>query len=173
VIVLNTILFYFLSALAVGSAVMMVTRRNIVHGAIFLMTALLATAGIFLLLQAELLFIVQIVLCAGGTMVLFVLVIMLVNPNITTELVKFSRQRFIATALTVVLAAQVLFAIFVGRTSLRLPAMQLSISPKNAEAVGDALFHQFIVPFEIVSVLLLVAMIGAGVMAKRRGDAIR
>lgn len=170
--VLTTILFYFFSALAVASAVTMITRRNIVHAAIFLMTALLATAGIFLLLQAELLFIVQIFLCAGGTMVLFVFVIVLVNPNITAGLMRFSRQRFVAAVLTLVFAAQVLFAIVVGRTSLRLPAMPLSISPKNAEAVGDALFHQFIVPFEVASVLLLVAMIGAVVMAKRRGDAI-
>jgi NADH-quinone oxidoreductase subunit J len=51
---------------------------------------------------------------------------------------------------------------------LRLPALQANISPQNTEAVGDALFHQFIVPFEIVSVLLLVSLIGAAVMAKRR-----
>jgi len=59
----------------------MVTRRNVVHGAIFLITALLATAGIFLQLRAEFLFIVQIILYVGGIMVLFVFVIMLVNPR--------------------------------------------------------------------------------------------
>jgi NADH-quinone oxidoreductase subunit J len=170
-IALNTILFYLFSGLAVGSAVLMVTRRNLVHAAIFLVTTLLATAGIFLLLQAEFLFILQIFLYAGGIMALFVFVIMLVNPKLAPGVLRLTRQRVVAVALSLVLAAQVLFAILVGRTSLRLPAMQASIAPKNTEAVGDALLHQFAVPFEIGSILLLVAMIGAVVMAKRGRDA--
>ena len=64
--VLNSILFYFFAALAVGSAILMVTRRNVVHGAVYLITTLLATAGVFLLLQAEFLFIVQVILYVGG-----------------------------------------------------------------------------------------------------------
>src|SRR5216110_3947403 len=76
---LDKVLFYFFAGIAVVSAVLMVTRRNVVHSAIFLITALLATAGIFLQLRAEFLFIVQIILYVGGIMVLFVFVIMLVN----------------------------------------------------------------------------------------------
>jgi|SRR5246127_3292298 NADH-quinone oxidoreductase subunit J len=166
--VLNSILFYFFSALAVGSAILMVTRRNIVHAAVFLITTLLATAGIFLQLQAEFLFIVQVILYVGGIMVLFVFVIMLVNLDVSMRLVQFNRQWFVAGALALVLAAQVLFAVWAGRTSLRLPAMQVDISPKNTEAVADALFSKYMLPFEIASILLLVAMIGAVVMAKRR-----
>jgi NADH-quinone oxidoreductase subunit J len=67
-----------------------------------------------------------------------------------------------------VLAAQVLFAFWAGRTTLRLPAMQVEIAPKNTEAVADALFSKYMLPFEIASILLLVAMVGAVVMAKRR-----
>lgn len=166
--VLNSMLFYFLGALAVGSAILMVTRRNIVHAAVFLITTLLATAGIFLQLQAEFLFIVQVLLYVGGIMVLFVFVIMLVNLDVSMRLVQFNRQWFVAGALALVLAAQVLFAVWAGRTSLRLPAMQVDISPKNTEAVADALFSKYMLPFEIASILLLVAMIGAVVMAKRR-----
>ena len=165
---LNTLFFYFLSAIAVGSAILMVTRRNIAHAAIFLVTALLATAGIFLQLQSEFLFIVQVFLYAGGIMVLFVFAIMLLHLEPAARLAKFNRSQVIAATLTLVLGAQILYAVFVGRSSLRLPALQANISTQNTEAVGDALFHQFIVPFEIVSVLLLIAMIGAAVMAKRR-----
>ncbi len=167
-ILLNTVLFYFLSTIAVGSAILMVTRRNIVHAAIFLMTALLATAGIFLQLQSEFLFIAQVFLYAGGVMVLFALVIMPLNRDASARPVRFSRQHTRAATLGLALGAQILFAVFVGRTSLRLPALQASLSPRNTEAVGDALFHQFVVPFEIASVLLLVAMIGAVVTAKAR-----
>jgi NADH-quinone oxidoreductase subunit J len=166
--VLNSILFYFFSALAIASAILMVTRRNIVHAAVFLITALLATAGIFLQLQAEFLFIVQVILYVGGIMVLFVFVIMLVNLDVSMRLVQFNRQWFVAGALALVLGAQVLFAVWAGHTSLRLPAMQVDISPKNTEAVADALFSKYMLPFEIASILLLVAMIGAVVMAKRR-----
>src|SRR5271169_7135875 len=165
---LDKILFAFFALLAVGSAIMMVTRRNIVHGAVYLITTLLATAGIFLQLEAEFLFIVQIILYVGGIMVLFVFVIMLVNLDVSMRLVQFNRQWVVAGALSLVLAAQFLFAIWAGRGALRLPAMATEISPKNTEAVADALFSRYMLPFEIASILLLVAMIGAVVMAKRR-----
>lgn len=167
---LNTILFYFFSAIAVGSAVLMVTRRNVVHAAIFLLTALLATAGIFLQLQAEFLFIIQIFVFAGGIMVLFVLVLMLLDLDVPVRAaqLKLNRRQKVAAALAVVLAAQMLFAISVGRGSLRLAALPGDIAPRNTEAIGDALLHRSVVPFEITSILLLVAMIGAVVMARRK-----
>lgn len=164
---LNAVMFYFFAALAIASAILMVTRRNIVHGAVFLITTLLATAGIFLQLQAEFLFVVQIILYVGGIMVLFVFVIMLVNLDVSLHLVQFNRQRFVAGVLAVVLAAQVLGAFWVGRTSLG-PGASQAMEPKNTEAVGQALFQRYMLPFEIASILLLVAMIGAVVMAKRR-----
>jgi len=171
VIVLNTFLFYFFAALAVASAILMVTRRNAMQAAIFLVTTLLASAGIFLLLQAEFVFIVQVFLYAGGIAVLFVFAIMLANPDTAPRMTRLGRQQVVAVALAAILAAQIIFAIVVGRTSLRLPAMQAAISRRNTEAVGDALFHPFIVPFGIVAVLLLVATIGAVLIAKRGRDA--
>ena len=89
---LNQALFVFFAVLAVASAILMVTRRNIVHGAVFLITTLLSTAGIFLLLEAEFLFIVQIILYVGGIMVLFVFVIMLVNLDVAMRQVQFNRH---------------------------------------------------------------------------------
>src|ERR1700683_2297114 len=100
---LDSILFYFFAALAVGSAIMMVTRRNAVHSAVFLISTLLATAGIFLQLQAEFLFVVQIILYVGGIMVLFVFVIMLVNLDVALHQVRFRRQAWIAALIALVL----------------------------------------------------------------------
>ena len=94
--VLANMLFYFFALLAVGSALLMVTRRNIVHAAVFLVTTLLATAGVFLQLQAEFLFVTQILLYAGGIMVLFIFVIMLVNLDVEMLLVQFNRQWSVA-----------------------------------------------------------------------------
>ena len=164
---LNAVIFYFFAVLAVASAILMVTRRNIVHGAVFLITALLATAGIFLQLQAEFLFVVQIILYVGGIMVLFVFVIMLVNLDLSLHLIQFNRQKFVAGVLALVLALQVLGAFWVSRSSIgHGPAA--AVTPLNTEAIGQALFGRYMLPFEIASILLLVAMIGAVVMGKRR-----
>jgi NADH-quinone oxidoreductase subunit J len=160
-------LFGFFAALAVTGAILMVTRRNIIHGAVFLITTLLATAGIFLILSAEFLFVVQIILYVGGIMVLFVFVIMLVNLDVAMRLVQFNHQRFVAGTLALVLAAQVAFAFWAGRGLLP-QAIRQPMPLKNTEAVGNALFQHYMLPFEIASILLLVAMVGAVVMAKRR-----
>jgi len=164
---LDKVLFYFFAAVAVASAALMVTRRNVVHGAIFLITALLATAGIFLQLRAEFIFIVQIILYVGGIMVLFVFVIMLVNLDVAIRLVQFNRQGYLAGVLALVLAVQIFFALWISRTGLPPPALH-RMPLRNTEAIGNALFQHYMLPFEIASILLLVAMIGAVVMAKRR-----
>ena len=90
---LDSIIFYFFSGVAILSAAMMVTRRNAIHSAVFLITALLATAGIFLQLRAEFLFVAQIILYVGGIMVLFVFVIMLVRLDVALHQIQFSRQK--------------------------------------------------------------------------------
>src|SRR6266481_1416199 len=105
--ILNQILFYFFALLAIGSAILMVTRRNIVHSAVFLISTLLATAGIFLQLQAEFLFVVQIILYVGGIMVLFIFVIMLVNLDVGLHQIKFARQKWVALIVTLALTAEV------------------------------------------------------------------
>src|SRR5262249_35729944 len=140
----------------------------IVHGAVFLISTLIATAGIFLLLQAEFLFVVQIILYVGGIMVLFVFVIMLVNLDVSLRQVQFNRQKYVAIVLSLVLGAQVFFALWIARNGLNLASPVLQMPARNSEAVADAIFQRYMLPFEIASILLLVAMIGAVVMAKRK-----
>ena len=100
----DVIAFYFFAALAVMSAILVVTARNAVHSAIFLVTALLATAGIFLQLHAEFLFIVQVILYVGGIMVLFVFVIMLVNLDVAARQTQFNRMWPMALLLVLVVS---------------------------------------------------------------------
>jgi NADH-quinone oxidoreductase subunit J len=170
---LDKALFYFFAAIAVGSAALMVTRRNVVHGAIFLITALLATAGVFLQLRAEFLFIVQIILYVGGIMVLFVFVIMLVNLDVALQQIQFARQKWVALLVALALAGQVGLMFWssgkmAGQGLPVLTAAAASTLPPNSEEVAKSLFSSYLLPFEIASVLLLVAMIGAVVMAKKR-----
>jgi len=169
----DKLIFYFFAAIAVGGAVLTVTRRNAVHSAIFLITSLLATAGIFLQLRAEFLFIVQIILYVGGIMVLFVFVIMLVNLDISLQQIQFARQKWVALIVALALAGQVGVMFWSaeklpGQLLPGLTAAPAGKLPANSEAVASSLFSTYLLPFEIASILLLVAMIGAVVMAKKR-----
>jgi len=165
---LDSIVFYFFAGLAVVSAALVVTVRNAVHSAIFLITALLATAGIYLQLHAEFLFAVQIILYVGGIMVLFVFVIMLVNLDVALRQIQFNRQKWVALLVVLVVAAQLGLAILQGAGALRLPPGSAATLEPNTERVGEILFQKYMLPFEIASVLLLVALIGAVVMAKKK-----
>ena len=164
----DKIFFYFFGGLAVISAILVVTRRNAVHSAIFLVTALLATAGIFLQLRAEFLFAVQIILYVGGIMVLFIFVIMLVNLDVALHQIQFNRQWWLALLLALVLGAQLAFALSLGRSTLTFAVARPGQLEPNTELLGRSLFQNYMLPFEIASILLLVAMIGAVVMAKRK-----
>jgi|CZKC01.1.fsa_nt_gi NADH-quinone oxidoreductase subunit J len=170
---LDSISFYFFAALAVVSAILVVTRRNAVHSAIFLVTALLATAGIFLQLHAEFLFIVQVILYVGGIMVLFIFVIMLVNLDVAARQMQFNRMWLVALCLTIALGAQVYMVFHYAQSGVmealfRLPPAPTTALEPNTELIGWSLFTEYMLPFEVASVLLLVAMIGAVVMAKRK-----
>jgi NADH-quinone oxidoreductase subunit J len=165
-------LFYFFAGLAVVSAILVVTRRNAVHSAIFLVTALLATAGIFLQLHAEFLFIVQVILYVGGIMVLFVFVIMLVNLDVSVRQMRFNRMWVVGLLLALALGAQV-YMVFQyarngGASFFTMTPPDVSQLEPNTELVGRALFSDYMLPFEIASILLLVSMIGAVVMAKKK-----
>lgn len=170
---LDKVIFYFFASIAVASAALMVTRRNAVHSAIFLITTLLATAGIFLQLRAEFLFIVQIILYVGGIMVLFIFVIMLVNLDVALHQIQFARQKWVALVVALALGAEAAVILWysgkmTGQVWPGLKAAPAERLPANAEAVATSLFKSYLLPFEIASVLLLVAMIGAVVMAKKR-----
>jgi NADH-quinone oxidoreductase subunit J len=104
-------------------------------------------------------------------MVLFVFVIMLVNLDVSLHQVQFNRQWWMATLIALVLGAQLAFAIrdrAIGFDPLASSRRRPSTFQPNTELVGRALFSNYMLPFEIASILLLVAMIGAVVMAKRR-----
>ncbi|HET7108684.1 MAG TPA: NADH-quinone oxidoreductase subunit J [Candidatus Acidoferrum sp.] len=173
---LDSVIFYFFAGIAVISAALMITRRNPLHSAIFLITTLLATAGIFLQLRAEFLFIVQIILYAGGVTVLFIFIIRLVRMDIPVPPFRSGPQKWIALLAAFAVGVEAGVVIWLAR---RMPAQGLLIPnaapadklPPNTEALARSLFGAYLLPFEIVSVLLLIAMVGAVVMAKERTDA--
>jgi len=173
---LDSVIFYFFAGIAVISAALMVTRRNAIHSAVFLITTLLATAGIFLQLRAEFLFISQIIIYVGGIMVLFIFVIMLVPLDVTLPQFRSGPQKWIALLVALVVGVEAGVILWLAR---KLPGQGLLVPnpapadklPPNTEELARGLFGAYLLPFEIASVLLLVAMVGAVVMAKKRTDA--
>jgi len=170
---LDSVLFYFFGGVAVVGAALMVTSRNAIHSAVFLITTLLATAGIFLQLGAEFLFIAQVILYVGGIMVLFIFVIMLVRLDVALHHIRFRMKSLVVMTVFGVLAAEAGAIIYYARA---LPGQGLFIQnmapadklAPNSEKLAESLFNSYLLPFEIASVLLLVAMVGAVVMAKSK-----
>ena len=161
--------FFILSVIALASGVMVITRRNAVHSVIWLIVALFAVGGIYLMQQAEFLFAVQIILYVGGIMVLFLFVVMLVNLDVALKQAQFSRQGLLGVVTVLLLVAQLCYVLYNHGQGLDLPARPLMSAPQhNTQAVGQALYQTYMLPVEIASLLLLVAMVGAVVMAKKK-----
>ena len=161
--------FIFLSVIALVSAVFVITRRNAVHSVIWLIVTLFSVGGIFLLQHAEFLFAVQIILYVGGIMVLFLFVVMLVNLDVAVKQARFARHWQVALLTAVLLVAQLGYALYNHGQGLNLPGHPLVSAPAgNTQAVGMALYQNYMLPVEIASLLLLVAMVGAVIMAKRK-----
>lgn len=166
----DQILFYGLSIIAVVSALLVITRRNPIHSAMFLITTLFCVAGIYLQLHAEFLAAVQVIVYVGGIMVLFLFVIMLVNLEVVQTERRFNKQWIIALIASAVLLVEFGYVIFRGRASFLPPAAAATqdLTRKNSEQIGVMLYQNYMLPFEIASLLLLVAIIGAVILAKRR-----
>jgi NADH-quinone oxidoreductase subunit J len=160
---LDAIFFYAFAALTLAGAILTVTRRNAVHSAVCLIVSLLGVAGLFLLEQAEFLFAVQIVVYVGGIMVLFLFVIMLVNLDRAAHLRQFNKQAW--AAIGVALLAAFGFAAVLPRGYASAPP--LAPAEGNTMALAGVMFHQYLLPFELASALLLAAIVGAVVMARK------
>jgi NADH-quinone oxidoreductase subunit J len=161
---IETVLFYAFGGLTVLGAVLAVARASAVHCAIWLIVSLLGTAGLFLLNGAEFLFVSQIIVYVGGIMVLFLFVIMLVNLEAAARERQFRRRWPAALALALVLGAGVVRAL-AGGVRVANP-QELEVEGGNTERLAETLFGPYLLPFELVSVLLLAAIVGAVIMAQ-------
>jgi len=159
--------FYGLAGIGLAAAVLMVTRRNLVHAALYLLVTFFAVAGIFVLLQAEFLAAVQVLVYAGGIMVLYLFVILLVDvPREEAERPLPRRTHtWVASVLTLATAGLVVWNLAARPAGPAAPGRGPG-GDGNLETVAMALFRHYVLPFEAVSVLLLVAMIAAIVLAR-------
>jgi NADH-quinone oxidoreductase subunit J len=167
----KAIAFYTIAAFILGFAVLVISTRDTVHSVLFLVVDFLFVAALYVLLGAEFLAAIQVLVYAGGIVVLYLFVVMLVNLKRPPEAYEDPHRR---TSLGFGLAAAVLMelgAIAAYSYARPVPALAGTAAAMpvtgNTEEVGWMLYTSYLIPFEIASMLLLVAMIGAIVLAKR------
>ena len=167
---IDTILFYVFAVLVLGGGVLTITRRNPVHSAISLIVSLLGVAGLYLLQKAEFLFAVQIVLYVGGIMVLFLFVIMLVNLDKAATEREYSKAWMVSLAAVLAVGAEIGWFLYRGAGAFHVAQAggAAGAALGNTEAIADSLFSEYLLPFEIASLLLLAAVVGSVMMAKKR-----
>ncbi len=154
--------FGIIAAVMVASALRVVTTRDIVHAALYLVIVLAGVAALFLLVGAEFTGITQVLIYIGAVIVLFLFGIMLTRSDFDQDEETDHKRKFPA-----VLTALLLLAVMIGALVDRFEDVELDATPQTTAQVSDELFSQYIVPFEAVSVLLLAALIGAIVIARR------
>ena len=171
---LQAIAFYVLSAVTIGSALMVVTARNPVHSVLFLITTFFTCAGLFVLLGAEFLAMLLVVVYVGAVAVLFLFVVMMLDVDFGSLRSGFTRYLPIGGVVAAVLLGEmILVASAVGDRGAAVTT-HYAISPfTNTEQIGRVLYTDYIYFFEAAGMVLLVAMIGAIVLTLRHKPGVK
>jgi len=166
---LNLLLFFVLAGLAVLSALGMLLSRSALYSALFLIINFITVAVMYLTLHAPFIAIVQITVYTGAIMVLFVFVIMLLGAEQIGS--RHPQRGFLPLAifLGAVLLVETVYIVISQRDFIP-GAVEITAQFGSPKSIGELLFNQYLLPFEVTSVLLLVAMIGAIVLTKRTGN---
>jgi NADH-quinone oxidoreductase subunit J len=164
------VLFIVFAAIAAVSAILVVTRSNPVIAALFLIVNFASLSGLFLLLNAQFIAVAEIIVYAGAVMVLFLFVIMLINPEHELKFLMANKKIKIASlTLAVIILGQLGYIIVAGRPSAGARAdLNASIQAGTIENIGAMIFTKYIIPFEAAGFLLLAAAIGALVLSKKK-----
>jgi NADH-quinone oxidoreductase subunit J len=171
-LIAQNIAFGVLAAAAVLAALKVVTTKNVVHAALYLVAVLASVGAQYVLLVAEFVAVVQILVYVGAIVVLFLFGVMLTRAQLGKEGTLDGDQRWVGLVTAVVLLGVLVFVQLDQFGDDELPDLrgvdqELLTAARGSRAVGDALFSTFLVPFEVVSVLLLAALVGAIVLARK------
>ncbi len=162
----EAVAFYVLAALILFFAILVITMRSTVHSVLFLVADFLCIAALYVMLQAQFLAVIQVLVYAGGIVVLYLFVVMLVNLKRPPEAHSDPRrQGTLALVMSVAVLVELVAVSAYGY--LKPDEVTAVLSPNNVEQIGRMLYTDYLIPFEVASMLLLVAMVGAIVLAKR------
>ena len=166
--IIQGLLFAMFAGTAVGCAVGMVFHRNPVHCALLLVAVLLSISGLFVLLNAPFIAALQVLVYAGAIMVLFLFVVMLLNIRGESPLLTTGSAKGFGILFAILVFVELLWTVLSPSTELGSPAAVLPRGFGSPAAIGRVLYTVWLYPFEITSILLLIAVVGAVVLAKRK-----
>jgi len=163
-------LFYVFAALAVAGGLTLILHRNPVYSALSLIVTMFSLAALFAMLDAQFLAIIQVLVYAGAVMVLFLFVIMLINVRLEQRLPqRFTAQTAVAVALGAILFVELIQIGLSGSKMLGPSATELSAKEVGqVQTLAGLLFTKYVLPFEVATILLLVAIVGGIYLAKRK-----
>lgn len=157
--------FYFLAAVSILTAILVVTAKNPIHSVLYLIVCFFSIAGHYVILQADFLAVVHIIVYAGAIMVLFLFIIMLLNLNKETEPHKSTLLKVAAIVSGSTLGLLLLSSLKTQQTHLQ--AEKINNNLGTVKNLGKILFTDYLLPFEISSILFIAAMVGAVILAKK------
>jgi NADH-quinone oxidoreductase subunit J len=173
---IQEIVFYLFSFVMLASAVMVVSVRNPVYAALFLILTFFTAAAIWMLLEAEFLAIVLVVVYVGAVMVLFLFVVMMLDINVAPLKEGFIRYLPVGVLVALVMAAELVTVLWGrGRFSEGIFAAPVPAEPgySNTQAVGEWLYTQYLLPFEVAGIILLVAIVAAIALTLRKRPGVK
>ncbi|MBP7706308.1 MAG: NADH-quinone oxidoreductase subunit J [Candidatus Aminicenantes bacterium] len=161
---IGLLVFLFFAALALAAAVLVVVQKNVMHSVLYLAFAVLATAGVFFSLQAEYLGAIQILVYAGGIVVLYIFVIVIVNLKEVVPERRPLLAKIVLVAVPVATGVEIAWLLVAGGFPAAAPVGE----GRGFRAVAETLFASYLFPFELASVLLLAVLVGAIIVARRK-----
>jgi len=166
ILIAKWVVFIIVSLMAVISSVLMITRKNALHGALFMVLAFVCSAVLYLLLGCQFLAMLQIIVYAGAVMMLIIFVIMMLDLKRETLLkTRITKTKIVGVIVSLVF--MVLLMLMMGLNGLKGKVGNLA-SIGDAKTIGSLLFTHYLLPFEVASILLLAAMVGAVMLSKKK-----
>jgi NADH-quinone oxidoreductase subunit J len=166
---MNELIFMYFAAVILLSAVLMITRRNPIHSVMFMLLLFFHIAGVFVLLNAEFLAAVQLIVYAGAILILYLFVVMLLNVDRESTAARANRYWRWMVGFGVVIAAEVILLISRGTFSAD-AGQPMQLAGSGVKELGELLYRKYLVPFEAASIILLVGLVGAVMLAKKTSN---
>jgi NADH-quinone oxidoreductase subunit J len=167
---LNEIIFLYFAAVILVSAILMVTRRNPIHSVMLMLLLFFHIAGVFVLLNAEFLAAVQLIVYAGAILILYLFVVMLLNVDRETAAARANRFWPWLAGFGVLIAAEMMLLISRGTFPAEAAQPPFRLAGTGVRELGELLYQKYLVPFEVASIILLVGLIGAVMLAKKSSN---
>ena len=161
-------IFLYFAAVILVSAVMMITRKNPIHSVMFMLLLFFHIAGVFVLLNAEFLAAVQLIVYAGAILILYLFVVMLLSVDRELQAARGNRFWPWAVAFGIAIVAEIGLLVSAGSFPAE-SGQTMRMAGFGVKELGAVLYQKYLVPFEIASVILLVGLVGAVMLAKKKG----